>query len=193
MNENNQYRWIKFLTLLITVNFFLVFPWLYHQQQTINENLKQEVSSLNEKINQITPAIKEEIKEASDDARKAMLQSEQETINIQRYRTSVASIAPIKLMFAEAFVSEGRFPDSLDKIGIENLQNYSTGAIKILSVDPKIPRISVQLQTVSGESSGHYYLDGIGNLQTGMVQWKCKTFVDPLLQRAMPECEFSPE
>lgn len=200
MSEYN-FRWTKFLILLIAINFFLILLWICHEQQKTNERLKQEihsldekinenlkqVSELNEKINQLEPTkLKEEIARSTENARQDILQSEQEHANVQYYRNSLSSIGSIKVALTESYMNEGIY--TLEPY-IPNLEDYAKGAIKTIHVDTKIPRIHVQLQTVSGVSAGYYYVEGVSS-ETGMVTWKCKAFADPLLQRALPECEF---
>jgi cell division protein FtsB len=178
-------RWIKFFVALVLMNLFVVCIWFAYQQQQTNQNMQQKITELEKEI----AANKNPEPEKIIEKTRQDLQLEQEHASVQYYRDSLASVAPIKTILSEAYIVEGKFPDNTDGL-IPDLEVYRRGAIRLLSLDTNIPRIRVQLQTLTGNPTGYYYLDAKVDAESSMLVWSCKTFGDPLLQRALPECEF---
>lgn len=191
-------RWVKFVAALALINLLVIGVWTMYEKQKTNQSLLSANQALQKKITQLEKEIiskklqetTPETKNITEKTRRDFQLLEQEHASVQYYRSSIAEISSIKTMLSEAYMVEGKFPEGIENM-ITNLESYQTGAIRSLSVDTTIPRIKVQLQTLSGDLAGHYYVDAKINANSLTLSWVCRTFNDPLLQRALPECEFT--
>jgi hypothetical protein len=197
MFEKNYSRLFKFFMILMAVNIFLVFVWMFIEQRDANKKLheestqmRDEISKLQNDMKKLGPNTKEEIQQSVAEAKEQILMTESEAVLVKNYRNSMASISSIKLVLSEYFMNEGKFPERITPELIGDVHQYETGVIESIELVPgDVPRIGVVLQNFDGVKTGGYHLDG-RYAEAGSVHWDCKAFGDELLKRALPECEY---
>lgn len=187
MNPEPSYRFTKLIAAILIINLALVAGWFFKQQYDENQRMKSDISAIQDELKNLGPNTKQEIAEAVENARKARLNDEEEATLVNRYRGSINHIAPIKLILTEDYVNQGQFSANLFANELSDLTQYTRDPITRIEIDKQKASLTVYLKS---RSNGYYRLDPVPNAQTGMITWTCDTYNDPLLKRALPECNY---